>query len=167
MLAYWGMLLVARRSCRVPGNPSLSQMGTGGLGRTRFPILAFWSAFKSINKVLSYLISNSNTPTWGVALEVGMCEEAAMFRTCLSSCARAFSLSFSLPSVPRSLTSSSCSRLCCLWSRASSPMAAPVPLSPVLPSRDNECHSRPAVGAVDPSCHTHSSRMESCLMTAP
>lgn len=112
-------------------------------------------------------IYNSNIPTCWMALDPGTSWPATMSRTCLSSWARAFSLSFSLPSVPRSLTSSSCSRLCCLWSRASSPMADPAALSPVLASRDKERHNRPAVGVVGPSCQRQSSKMESCLMTAP
>lgn len=110
-----------------------------------------------------FLTWDDNSPScWeaGVApLQTFMC------RTCLSSLARALSLSLNRLSASRSLSSSSCSRLCCLCKRASSPMVDPTLASRFPPSLQRGRHTPPAAGTMV-SCSS-SSRMESCLMTAP
>lgn len=87
-----------------------------------------------------------------------------MCRTCLSSLARARSLSLNRLSASLSLSSSSCSRLCCLCRRASSPMVDPALDSRFPPSRLWACHTPPA--AVGSCGCSSNSRMESCLITA-
>lgn len=91
--------------------------------------------------------------------------QTLMCRTCFSSLARAFSLSLKRLSALRSRSSSSWSRLCCLCKRASSPMVEPTMVSRVPPSCQRGRHGPPAAGIMV-SCNS-SSRMESCLMTAP
>lgn len=83
-------------------------------------------------------------------------QQALMCRTCRSSLARAFSLSLKRFSAARSLSSSSCSRLCCLCRRTSSPVAEA--------ARGSLCAATGPSAAAASCCS--SSKMESCLMTA-
>lgn len=141
-------------------------------GKCRFQCFGNWVLILPLSKTfyapldfveLELLTWEDNSPTcWeaGVApLQTFMC------RTCLSSLALALSLSLNRLSASRSLSSSSCSRLCCLCKRASSPMVDPTLASRFPPSLQRGRHTPPPAGTMV-SCNS-SSRMESCLITAP
>lgn len=99
-----------------------------------------------------------NVLTWTVF----SLQQVLMCRTSRSSLARAFSLSLKRFSASRSLSSSSCSRLCCLCRSTNSPVDEAALVSLFAPTCPRLWHS-PAAGSC--SCCS-SSKMESCLMTA-
>lgn len=136
----------------------------------------FWRSFSRLHhlSLVSALTSwncNSNILTVEACSpscwEAGAPLQTFMCRTCLSSLTLALSLSLNRLSASRSLSSSSCNKLCCLCKRASSPIVDPALASRFPPSRQRGRHTAPAPGATVSCGCSSSSKMESCLMTAP